>query len=73
MYIRNCGAHRIELGHQMFVMKRLESVAEAVILGESKEARKAILHARLKEIVLPTTFKLPLNPSLNVSDVLTDV
>jgi hypothetical protein len=28
VYIRNCGSHRIELGQQMFVMKRLESVAE---------------------------------------------
>lgn len=25
---------------------------------------------RLKEIVLPTTFKLPLNPNLNVSSIL---
>jgi hypothetical protein len=54
----------------MFVMKRLESVAEAVILGESKEQRKEILHARLKEIVLPASFKLPLNPHLNVRTVL---
>jgi hypothetical protein len=30
IYIRNCGSHRIELGHQMFVMKRLEHVAEQV-------------------------------------------
>jgi len=33
IYIRNCGAHRIELGHQKFVMKKLEKVAEAVKLG----------------------------------------
>lgn len=51
----------------MFVMKRLENVAEAVKLGESKEARKQILRARLNEIVLPTVFKLPLNPHRNVS------
>jgi len=51
----------------MFVMRRLESVAEAVVLGDSKEERKRILKERLSEIVLPTTFKLPLSPHLNVS------
>ena len=66
VYIRNCGSHRIEIGHQMFVMKRLESVAEAVVLGDSKDERKRILKERLSEIVLPTTFKLPLSPHLNV-------
>ena len=66
VYIRNCGSHRIEIGHQMFVMKRLESVAEAVVLGDSKDERKRILKERLREIVLPTTFKLPLSPHLNV-------
>lgn len=50
----------------MFVMKRLESVAEAVKLGESKDERKRILHDKLSEIVLPATFKLPLNPHFNV-------
>jgi len=66
VYIRNCGSHRIELGHQMFVMKRLEHVAEQVKLGESKEARKKILSDRLSEVVLPAVFKLPLNPHLKV-------
>lgn len=66
VYIRNCGSHRIEIGHQMFVMKRLEAVAQAVVLGDSKDERKRILKERLSEIVLPTTFKLPLSPHLNV-------
>ncbi len=48
-------------------MKRLEIVAEEVKKGESKEARKQILHDKLSEIVLPATFKLPLNPNLTVS------
>lgn len=53
----------------MFVMRRLEHVAEAVKQGDSKEARKAILHERLRAMVscLPPTFKLPLNPLLTVS------
>lgn len=66
MYIRNCGKHRIELGQQMFVMRRLEHVAEAVAKGDSKESRKTILRTRLSEIVLPATFKLPLSPHLTV-------
>lgn len=66
VYIRNCGKHRIELGQQMFVMRRLEHVAEEVAKGESKDARKSILRSRLSEIVLPATFKLPLNPHLTV-------
>lgn len=53
----------------MFVMKRLERVAEAVRDGQSKEARKKILVEKLTEILptLPPTFKLPLNPHLTVS------
>ncbi len=54
----------------MFVMRRLESVAEAVVLGDSKDERLRILKERLNAIVLPTTFKLPLSPHLNVSVVL---
>eukprot|EP01034_Spumella_vulgaris_P029242 gene29242-36259_t len=69
IYIRNCGSHRIELGHQMFVMKRLEHVAEQVKLGESKADRKQILHDKLSEIVLPAVFKLPLNPHLRVCGI----
>ena len=69
MYLQNCGSHRMELGHQMFVMKKLEQVAQAVILGDSKESRKEILRARLSEIILPDTFKLPLNPHLQVCGI----
>jgi hypothetical protein len=69
VYLQNCGSHRMELGHQMFVMKKLEQVAQAVILGDSKEARKEILRARLSEIILPDTFKLPLNPHLQVCGI----
>ncbi len=43
IYITNCGHHRVELGQQMFIMKRLEHVAAMVLLGESKSARLLIL------------------------------
>jgi CRP-like cAMP-binding protein len=66
MYISHCGDHRIELGHQMFVMKRLERVAEAVKVGEKKSQRKAILKEQLQAITLPPSFQLPLNPKIRV-------
>ena len=46
----------------MFVMKRLERVAEKVILGESKSERLEILREQLRVTVLPPEFQLPLNP-----------
>jgi hypothetical protein len=72
VYLLHCGSHRIELGHQMFVMKKLEAVAQAVALGDSKDARKRILRDRLSEIVLPSVFKLPLNPHLQICGIQID-
>ena len=69
IYITNCGHHRIELGQQMFVMKRLEKVAELVCTGESKSARLEILRNELQNIVLPSEFQLPLNPNLLVRGI----
>jgi len=69
IYIRFCGHHRVELGHQVFVMKRLEAVAELVCQGESKSARKQILHEQLSQINLPESFQLPLNPHLKVKGI----
>jgi hypothetical protein len=69
IYIRHCGSHRIELGHQMFVMKRLERVAEKVLEGESKTERLAILREQLEVIVLPPEFQLPLNPHIKVRGI----
>ena len=69
IYIRNCDDHRVELGHQMFVMKRLEHVAETVKTGESKSERLAILKEQLRATVLPKEFQLPLNPHLKVKGI----
>lgn len=51
----------------MFVMKRLENVAENVKLGESKAERLLILREHLRKTVLPNEFQLPLNPHIKVS------
>lgn len=56
----------------MFVMKRLESVAEKVVTGVSKTDRLEILHRELKTTVLPNEFQLPLNPSLKVKGIVID-
>ena len=69
VYLLNCGHHRIELGQQMFVMKRLERVAECVQLGQTKEDRLRILHFELNRTVLPEIFQLPLNPSIKVCGI----
>lgn len=69
IYIRNCDSHRVELGHQMFVMKRLEHVAETVKTGESKSERLSILKEQLRATVLPKEFQLPLNPHLKVKGI----
>lgn len=67
IYIQHCGNHRVELGHQMFVMKRLETVAEKVKEGETKADRLVILRQLLTDINLPNQFQLPLNPHIKVS------
>lgn len=64
IYFSNCGNHRIELGQQMYVMKRLEAIAVKVCEGESKSKRLEILRQQLKEAVLPSEFQLPLDPHL---------
>lgn len=69
IYITNCGHHRVELGQQMFVMKRLEKVAELVCTGESKSERLEILRNELRTLVLPSEFQLPLNPNLLVRGI----
>ena len=69
IYIRNCGHHRVELGRQVFVMKRLETVAEHVAAGATKAERLKILRDLLTETVLPAEFQLPLNPHLKVCGI----
>jgi phosphatidylinositol-4,5-bisphosphate 3-kinase len=53
----------------MFVMKRLECVAELVTHGESKSARLTILRDELKKVQFPPEFCLPLNPNLIIRGI----
>ena len=50
----------------MFVMKKLEAVAEKVKEGETKSDRLVILRQQLTTINLPSQFQLPLNPHMKV-------
>jgi hypothetical protein len=43
LYMRKCGGYRTALGHQMLVMRQLETVAKAVALADSKEGRLKVL------------------------------
>jgi phosphatidylinositol-4,5-bisphosphate 3-kinase len=53
----------------MFVMKRLEHVADQVKLGKTAAERTQILRDKLSAIELPAVFKLPLNPSLRLCGI----
>lgn len=72
IYLRKCEHHRVELGHQMFVMKRLESVAEKVCAGKTKTKRLEILRETLRTVVLPPEFQLPLNPHIKIVSIVVD-
>lgn len=62
-YLRNCGEHRTALGHQKFVMTRLEQVAYKVAeCQDGKEARIQVCRDELKKIVFPESFQLPIKP-----------
>lgn len=68
LYIQNCGSNRTALGHQIFVMRKLEAIAHRVCLGDSRDERLKILREQLTAIQdsLPGEFHLPLNPEVSV-------
>lgn len=74
LYIQNCGSHRTALGHQMFVMRKLEAIAHRVCQGESREDRLQILRSQLRTVAdtLPSEFQLPLNPEITVTGIVVD-
>ena len=72
LYLRNCGKHRISLGHQMLVMRKLGEIAEDVIQQPSKAERLERLRAGIRKIELPSTFRLPLNPDKICTGIVAD-
>ncbi|GMH94167.1 hypothetical protein TrST_g4028 [Triparma strigata] len=72
LYLRNCGTHRLALGHQLLVMKRLESVAAKVKEKETKAERLVELREQLKRCDFPIKFQLPLNPDMRARSIKID-
>jgi hypothetical protein len=70
VFMRACGPYRAALGHQMLVLRRLEDVAKTVGTAPSKESRLQVLRERLKDIDLPSSFQLPLDPRMRVNSVI---
>jgi hypothetical protein len=70
IYLQHSDHHRVELCHQMFVMRRIEIVAERVQAQEGKAERLDTLRKLLKEINLPNNFQLPLNPHITVNSII---
>ena len=69
LYLRHCGsARRVELGHQVLVMTKLDLVARQVAspLLDTHHARAAALRELLLTIELPTSFQLPLHSNQRV-------
>ena len=71
-YLRNCGEHKTDLGHQMFVMTKLQHIADEVKASASKEERQQLMRRRVKEIVFPERFQLPISPHLVVNSIQTE-
>jgi len=71
-YLRNSGQHRTVLGHQMFVMAKLEATAMHVKDADSKEGYKATLREELPRIVFPENFQLPISPYMVADKILVD-
>jgi phosphatidylinositol-4,5-bisphosphate 3-kinase len=57
LYLRNCGEHRVSLGHQMFIVNRLEDVAQ-IIKKTDGSNRGSVLREELKKIVFPKSFQV---------------
>lgn len=72
LYMRKCGGYRTALGHQMLVMRQLETVALAVGQADSKEKRLQVLRERLAQTDFPSSFQLPHTPNIKVRGIVVE-
>lgn len=70
-YLRNAGSHRTQLGHQMFVMAKLEDTAMAV-KTVSKDEQLPLVRRQLPTIVFPAQFQLPISPHMIASSLIVE-
>ena len=72
LYLRNCGAHRVALGHQRLAMTRLDALAAEVIKEKTAEARLSTLRREVARLELPAHFQLPLDPDMVVQGIIVE-
>ena len=66
-YLIHCGAHRVTLGLQNFVVQKLKRVQERVRDISDLTAAKVQLREELATIVFPQNVQLPLSPHMRIS------
>ena len=67
LFLRTCGAHRVKLGHEMYMMQCLKAVQEAGFKAKNKQMRLQAIKNKLKQLHLPDRFQLPLDASMRAS------
>jgi len=72
LYLRNCGQHRVSLGHQMFIIHKLEEVAQMIKKCEGGIDKNKLLKKELSKIVFPKSFQLPLDPYKTCKGIIVD-
>ena len=63
LFLRHSGEYRTDLGHQMFVLEKLQTIA-TVIKKKNKAERSEVTRKLIRNIVFPDKFQLPLSPNL---------
>jgi len=69
LYLRNCGEHRVAIGHQMLVMRKLGDLADEVIKQPTKVERLKTLREGVGKLQLPQQFQLPINPDIRCTGI----
>lgn len=71
-YLRGCGLQLNELKKQNEVNQKLVRVAEKIKLAPNNAQRKTQLRELLQELKLPSSFQLPLDERINVSNLIVE-
>ena len=61
LFPSQCGSYRLQIGHQMYLIKKLGAVCNRVFNYSTTEQRDSALKEELRNLVLPSTFQLPLS------------
>jgi CRP-like cAMP-binding protein len=72
VYLRNCGEHRVALGHSQLVMNKLYEVSVKVQAEGKKADMLRVCREELGKVVWPDRFQLPIRPSFEAKGVIVD-